>query len=862
MKNNIDYKKNIEEKLVKGLAKEKQSLTGFFIRNYRFTYLIVLAVLILGLFSLFSLPREADPEVTIPIAVVTTVYPGATPTDIEELVTQKIEDRVKNLEDLKRYNSKSGQGFSSVTVEFIAEADLKDSYQKLRDKADEAKLNLPPEAEDPVVTEIRLSDMPIVTYSLVCQDQELNGCELVRYIDQIQAELETIKGVSKAEIVGEKEREFQVVVSQTKLASFNLSLGQVTGAIARTNFNLPAGDIDIEGFKYNVRVKGKFKEVSALNDIVIATFNDTPIYLRDIAEVIDGYKEKKSESRIGLPGKAASDTVSFGVYKKAGGNIIEIVEEADKIVAEFENKFLPDNLRLIKTNDNSWFIKDTLNTLGKSGLQTMALIIFLLFIVLGLRGAVITGVSVPIAFLMAFVFLYLNDQTLNSMVLYSLVISLGLMVDNSIIIMEGINEYITKHYRKPLDAALLSVWNFKWAITAGTLTTVSAFLPMLLVSGILGEFFSFIPKTIFATLLSSLFVALVVIPTFSARFIKIKNNNNNNYADQANEEKKRKKVSKRYYFCMGCVDKLRAKYTKLMKYLLFSKKRRRLFMATAWILFIISVAIPATGMMKVEMFPAIDFNTFWITVEMPVGTTLDNTKNKVLEAENIVAQIPELKSYVTSLGSKFSMDGSGGSGSHLATVAVNIVPGEDRDRKSYEIAASYRKELEAIQGCKVEILEPSAGPPTGAPIEVRIYGDEITKLANVANKVQKILEGIAGTFNINDNLEAATGEFTFTIDKQMANYYGLDIVSVASTLRSAIYGTKASAVTIDGEDIDITVKYDQDKLTDVNELKDVLIITASGEPVPLKQIAELSLEPSLLSISHRDGDTVVIVTAD
>lgn len=852
------HRPNIEEKLEAGLKKEKNSFLGFFIRKYRFTYLIILAILFLGFFSLVSLPREADPEVRIPIAVVTTIYPGATPTDVEELITNKIEEKVKNLEDLKNYTSRSGQGFSSVTVEFTAEADLKDSYQKLRDTVDETKPTLPPEAEDPAVTEIRMSDMPIVAYSLVSKTISLS--DLKKYADVVQEDLEGIAGVSRAEIVGGLEREFQVIVNQTKLANFGLSLGQVVNSIARTNFNLPAGNIEIDGFKYNVRVKGKFEEAQALREVVVTTYNETPIYVKDVAEVKDSFKEKSTESRIGFPGTAAGDTVSVLVYKKTGGNIIKIAEKSEEIIADIETSGrFPAAITIEKTADNSWFIKDTLHTLGRSGLQTMILIVIILFVVLGLRGATITGLSVPIAFLMAFVALYIQGQTLNSMVLYSLVISLGLMVDNSIIIMEGINEYITRHNKTPLQAALLSVWNFKWAITAGTMTTVAAFFPMLLVSGILGEYFAYIPKTITATLLSSLFVALIVIPTLAGRYIKTKNGN----GEENGVVGHTKKVGKRYQLCSNCLDKLKSRYVKLMRYLLYKRKRRRLTMATAWLLFLLAVAVPASGLMEVEMFSAMDFDTIWIGVELAPGNSLANTREMTAQAEKVIAEIPELKNYVTSLGTLMSMGmGGSSSGTHLATITVNLSPKEERKRKSYEIAAAVRPDIEAIQGAKVEVVEGSAGPPTGAPIEVRIFGDDLTKLADASKQIVNILEEIPGTLNVKDSMEDATGEFTFTIDKQQANYYGLDIVTVASTLRNAIYGTKASTVTLDGDDVDITVKYDKEKFTNVNDLENLLIFTPTGQNVPLKQIAKLELEPSLLNINHRDGQKIIRVSAN
>ena len=846
-----EYKQRLEEKLKTAQIKEEKTFTGFFIKNHRFTYLIVFAIAMLGFFALFTLPREANPEVKIPFAVVTTILPGGSPTDTEELLTNKIEDKVKNLENLRQTMSSSGQGVSSVFVEFEADADLKDSVQKLRDAVDLAQPELPPEAEDPAVTEISFSDIPIVTYSLV---GDLSGQELKRYADLLQEEFEAIANVSKVPILGGLEREFQVIVSQTKLASFNISLSQVMGAIARANFNLPAGDIEVDGFKYNVRVEGKFTDAEALNDIVIATYDNSPVYLRDLGLVEDSFKEKETESRIGFNGDQPRNTISLQIYKKTGGNILNIVDQSQAAITRLqENKVLPDSITIQKTNDNSVWIRDDLSTLGRSGIQTMILIVLILLIVLSWRGAFITGLSVPIAFLMAFIALKATGQTLNSLVLFSLVLSLGLMVDNSIIIIEGINEYVTKFKKSAYQAAILSVWNFKWAITSGTMTTVSAFLPLLLVSGILGEFIKVMPITITATLLSSLFVSLIIIPTLVSRFLKIGANGRH----RARQKKRHQHIEKYVLY-------LKERYVALLRWLLPSQKKRRLVIAAAWLLFFLSVAAPVSGLMKIEMFPSVDIDYFIVNIRLPAGSVLAKTRAVTEEVERVVASIPEVDNYVTNIGTAQSVglsdDMGGGSGSHLANITVNLVDEKERERQSFEIAEAYRPQFDAIQGAAVTAEELSAGPPTGSPVEVRIFGDDLNQLADTAEIVVNYFEAVPGVINVQNSLREATGDFTFRVDKQLANYYGLDIAAIASTLRNAVFGAKASAVTIDGEDVDITVKFDQAEFTSVNDLESVLLLTPTGSNIPLKQVAELTLEPSLLSISHRDGERIVTVT--
>ncbi len=850
-----NYKDKIMQKISAGFTKESKSFAGFFIKNYRFTYLIIFAIILAGSFSMITLPREANPEIKVPIAVVTTVYQGASPTDIEDLVTNKIEDKVKNLDNLKKYTSTSGAGISSIVVEFEAEADLQDSYQKLRDAVNEAQSDLPDTAEDSVVTEVRLDDLPIVTYSLV---GDFLDVELKEYADILQAEFENIRNVSKVNILGGLEREFQVIVNPKQLSNFGLSLSQIIGVINQNNINVPAGNIEIDGFEYSIRVKGKFNTVQDISDIVIATKNGTPIYIRDVAEVVDTFKEKKSESRIGFSEGLPRNTVSLQIYKKSGGNILQIVEESNNVITSLKNQgVIPSDIIVQKTNDNSVFIKEDLGRLGKSGVQTMVLIVLILFAVLGFRAALITGLSVPIAFLMAFVVLQNQDMTLNSMVLFSLVLSLGLMVDNSIVIMEGINEYMKKYNKTALEAAILSIWNYKWPIIAGTMTTVAAFVPMLLVSGILGEYLAIIPITLSATLISSLFVALIILPTLAARNIK-------EHGRMKYEKKHHKKHWLTHY-----MELAKSLYEKKLRDILPNKKKRHKIILYSWIIFFIAVLLPVLGLIKIQMFPRVDVDYFVVNIELPVGSVLEDTKKVATEAEAIIAQIPELDNYVTNIGTSISIgntdNGTARGGilaSHLASVTVNLISKDNRDRESFEIADSIRSDLEAIQGGSVTLKELNAGPPTGAPIEVRIVGSDISELSQVSTQVISELKKINGVINVKDNLEDAAGEFTFVIDKTRADYYGLNIASIAGALRSAIYGATASEVNVNGDDVDITVKYSDDSFSSVDDLENILLATPRGELIPMKQVATLSLEPALLSIRHNNGDNTVSVTAD
>ncbi|MFP4514670.1 MAG: efflux RND transporter permease subunit [Parcubacteria group bacterium] len=848
--NNKEYLEKKERKLDHAFKKEKKSWLGFFITNYRFTYLIMLLIIVFGFFAIFTLPKEAQPEVKVPYAVITTTFPGASPSDTETLITNKIESEIKNLEKLNNYSSTSGLGFSSVFVEYDAEADLQDSFQKLREAVDRAKPKLPNDASSPEVTEIRLSDMPIVTYSLV---GDYSDSELKKYADKLQEELESVADVSKVEIIGGLEREFQIIVDETKLSTYNLSLGQIVNAIGNTNFNLPAGVIEIDEYRYGVRIKGKITEASDLNSLVITTYNDSPVFLEDVATIKDTYKEKATESRIAYPNQEPQNTISLQVYKKVGGNILNIVDNSEDAISSLKNNnVLPSTIKVEKTNDNSKYIKEDLSILGGSAIQTFILIALILLAILSLRGAVITALAVPIAFLMSFIFLMLQDMTINSMVLFSLVLSLGLMVDNAIVVIEGINEYVVKHKRNVYEAAILSVWNFKAAITSGTLTTVSAFFPMLLVSGIMGEYISIIPKTLIVTLLSSLFVALIIIPTLVTRFLKVKTNGNGGGRNK-----------KRHQYINKQMSKLAVKYRKQLSNILPSKKKRRTIIVSAWILFLITIAIPVSGLMRIQMFPQIDFEYFYVNIELPTGSSLEKTKEITVKAEEKVAEIPELQNYVTTIGTEISADMMSSSDSrNKATITVNVSEKDERERTSFAIAESLREEIKDIQGAELSVNEVAAGPPSGAPIEVRIFSDNSKTLSTYSEKVLKYFQNVENAINIETSLSNASGEFVFTIDRQKASYYSLNTSSIASTVRNALSGTTASTVNLNDEDIEIIVKYAKQDFTNIDDIKNLLIINQKGEEIPLKQVANLNLEPSLLAIEHKNGKQIATVTAE
>ncbi|PIS04719.1 MAG: hypothetical protein COT81_04850, partial [Candidatus Buchananbacteria bacterium CG10_big_fil_rev_8_21_14_0_10_42_9] len=826
------------------IERANQSVLGFFVRRMRITIILTAVIVLLGFYAVTTLQREADPEVKIPIAIVTTVFPGASPLDVEDLVTNEVESKLESLENLDEITSTSALGISTVVVEFQAEADLEESIRKLKDKVDEVS-DLPDDAADPVVTEVRANDFAIVTFSLI---GDLTDEELKRIGKDVQDELEKINDVSRVNLIGAREREFSVEVNRGALDRSGVTLNQVISSIQQANHNFPLGSVDVDGINYNVRTVGKFLTGEELGRVAVGDTSSGQVLLRDVAEVKDQLAKAQTLSRISLKGSAPQPTVSLSVYKKTGGDIISIVDRARAAVEDMQARgSIPETVRVDVTNDNSQFIRDDLKTLGRSGIQTVFLILILLSIVLNRRKAIITAIAIPLIFFMALFIVKLQGGTLNSLTLFSLVLSLGLLVDTSIIILEGIQEGLRKGY-SPKDSALLSVQTYLWPVTAGVLTTISAFVPMLLVSGILGEYLKVLPITISSTLGSSLFIALVLLPGFIGWSLS-----------KVPVEKQLKHTAYNRF-----IDWLERKYRLAMDNLMNFKQYRKRLIAIVGTAFVAAMAILIIAI-PVEMFPQVDIDFFYVEIELPAGTVLEETEKVVADVERRLREIPEIESFVTSVGAgganTFNFGSSASNNSHLASITINLIDEKDRDKASYEVAKNLREQLSAIQGGRIVVDELNAGPPTGAPVEIRIIGDDLAVLNQLSREVVAMLESIEGVIEIESDEKISPPEFAFSLDQEKLGQYGLTSLSVGSVLRSAIYGFDATTVTAGDEDIEVVVRYPESILVTPEDVKNIEVNTPTGETIKLQQIADFNLTPALENIRHTDLKRIVNVRA-
>ena len=480
------------------------------------TTVLVLALLliIVGVYSYNVLPRESDPDITIPNVFVSTSYRGVSPTDMETGVTIEIEKKLKGLDGLKKIQSVSAEGLSSINIEFVTGTDIDKALQDVKDKVDEAMGELPTDLEDdPTVFEVNFSEMPIVVFSLsgTC------GLPCLKKIaDNLEDDIEAISGVLEVDVTGGLEREIRVEVDSQKLGHYGLSIGDFQSVVYSENQNTSGGAIRLGNGRFQLRVPGEFLTPEEIYGLVLTVHNGEPVYLKDVANVIDGFKEESSRSRLN-----GRDAVNISVKKRTGENIIEISNAVDAIIEQAQVRW-PQGTEITKVMDKSREIKNMVADLENNILTGLMLVLVVIFVVMGIRNALLVSLAIPFSMLLSFTVLYILGITLNVVVLFGLTLALGMLVDNAIVIVENSYRFMEQGASR-INAAMKATAEVAYPVMGSTLTTLAAFSPMLFWPGIMGEFMSYLPLTLIVTLSSSLFVAMVINPAMVSLFLTVKN---------------------------------------------------------------------------------------------------------------------------------------------------------------------------------------------------------------------------------------------------------------------------------------------------------------------------------------------------
>ncbi|HYE23428.1 MAG TPA: efflux RND transporter permease subunit [Candidatus Paceibacterota bacterium] len=822
-------------------------LWQFFLNKHHFTMLLMAVLVMGGIFAAIMIPKESSPEVQIPMGIVTTVLPGASAEDVEELITNKLEDRIIGLERVSRVTSTSGDGVSSITVEFDASANIESSIQLLKDEVDKAEAELPAEAEDPMVTDVNFADQPILIASI---SGDLAPAELTALGNAVKDEIERVPGVSSVALTGVRERQVQVIVEQAKLRQYGLSLSDVTTAIRTSGIATPLGSIRVSGVEYAVRLEAGATEAEDIANVALTGPGSTALRVRDVANVVNGLEDPRTFSRVSVEGNPSQPALTLSIFKSRGGNIVDTGHAIKDRLAELEQTTLAGTKTVI-SYDASKDVEHDLTELTRVGMETMVLVMLVLFLTLGWRESLVAAVSVPLSFLIAFIGLWASGNTINFISLFSLILAIGILVDSGIVVVEAFHTRLVKYGNK-YQAALAAIKEYAWPLIAGTFTTIAVFVPLFFLSGIVGKFIASIPYTVIFVLLASIFVALGLVPLLAIYFVR----NTLSATEKRQEEYN---------------ERARAWYENYLRGLLGDRKRENRFLLIIGVLFVVALMLPAIGVVKVVFFPSDDYGLLYASIEKPQGTELSDTDISAREVEEILYQDQRIASFVTEVGSGSSFTGTGAaSGAKLANVTINLVDESERKESSDEVMQDIREKLSAVTSAAVTVSSPTGGPPTGKPISVTFAGDDIGELTQTVEAAAQTLSEIPGATNIQTSARDDSAEFKIEIDSAKATELGVSPAAAADTLRTALFGAKATDIRTETEDIEVRVKlnlnpaYQQPEETNETTIEAVRELTVQGTrgPVPLSAFATISYEQANTAIRHEGGMRTATLEAD
>lgn len=821
------------------------SLWYFLLKKRAFTYMVMFAVSVVGLYSLVTIPKESSPEVIVPIGIVSTVLRGGSAEDTEKLITNKLEEEVANIEDIDTVTSSSREGVSIVTAQFNASADIDKSIQNLKEAVDRAKVKFPSDADEPFVTKVNFADQPILIISI---SQDLSPAQLTQLGKDLEQEIKKVKGISKVEISGTRDREVQVVVRKEALQAYNITLSQVVGAIAGANSSFPIGNITISNVDYPIKFQGSIEQAYEIPNVAVTSANGVPVYVRDIAFIADGLEVPKSYSRVSTNGEPASNALTLYVYKKSGGDVTEMTKAVREKLDTLKTSMLM-GAQVVISFDNGELVEKDLKELTRVGLETVILVMLMLFLTIGWRESLVAGLSIPLSFVVAFIGLYASGNSINFISLFSLILAIGILVDSGIVVAEAIHTRLKK-YGDAESAAMASIKEYAWPLIAGTMTTVAVFAPLFFLSGITGKFIASIPFTIIFVLIASIFVALGMVPLLAILLTK---EHKNSFEEKQEEWSLKAQVW----------------YKNFLRSFLLNRKLQNRFFASLAIGFILAFILPIVGIVQVKFFPQDDQDFIYVTVEKPQGTPLVETDRSVREVEEILYQNKYTESFVTTVGASSAFSNSGSS-ANTKIANTTVLLKKDRDLTSTEIVEEMRKELSQITSADIKVDQGNNGPPTGAPVVIKFLGDDLGELTLAADNAEKILKEIEGALDVQSSLRDNGTQIQLAIDRTKAQNYGLSASAIAQTLRIAVSGVTATTIKKQGEDIDVIVKTDlngdfinpEDTIkTTVDSIKQIPISTGQGS-VLLGSLVTVSLGQNNAIINHERQKRVVQVSSN
>lgn len=879
--------------------------TSWSIDNKTSIYILSIFISIAGIFSYNALPKEQFPDIVIPTIIVQTVYPGSSPKDIENLITKPLEKKIKSVSGVKKLKSNSIQDFSIITVEFDTDVKVDQAKQKVKDQVDKAKSDLPSDLKtDPIVQEINFSDMPVL-YINISGDIDLPS--LKRYAEMAKDKIESLPSITRVDIVGALDRELQVNLDLTAMATSGLTMDDVTRAIQYENMRISGGNIDVDKMQRSLSVSGEFRSKEEIENVVIRSGTGATLYLRDVAEVVDGYKEKESYAR--LEGK---NVITLNVVKRAGENLIEASDKCHEIVKELQdNGSYPKEMEVVFTGDQSVKTRTTVHDLINTIIIGFILVTVILMFFMGATNAIFVGLSVPLSCFIAFLVMPTIGFSLNMIVLFAFLLALGIVVDDAIVVIENTHRIFHKERLPIKEAAKKAAGEVFMPVLSGTMTTLAPFIPLAFWKGIVGKFMFFLPVTLIITLLASLLVAYIINPVFAVDFME------DEHAEE--DHAKTARSVKRTTLVLGIVAILgyllggfgtgnfvvtllgvyllhhywlrhvivvfqtktwpgvQNAYERVVRYLLEGSRPRKTIFATIALL-ILSFVVTAIRKPGVVFFPQADPNFTYVYLTLPTGTNAKHTDSILKIAEKRVFKAigqnnPLVESVISNVavGATDPNSGDRTTASNKGKITVAYVEFEKREGGStMALLKKIRESIGTIAGAEIVVEQERNGPPVGKAVNIEIRGDEFESLVSTATKLKTFLDNkkIAGVEELKTDFISSKPEIIIKIDRERANRFGISTAQIGMALRGSIYGTEASKFKDENDDYPIMVRV---KKVDANNLDALLNMrityrdmVAGGmiRQVPLSSVASAEYSNTYGGINRMNQKRVITLASN
>ncbi|MBL7924449.1 MAG: efflux RND transporter permease subunit [Bacteroidia bacterium] len=873
------------------------------IDNKTTIFILTVIITLAGMMTYNNLPKENFPDISLPQIFVSVVHPGTSPADMENLVAKPIEKQVKGASGVKKVTSNSVQDFTSVIVEFNTDVPVADAKQRVKDAVDKARSDLPNDLkQEPSITDINFSEIPILFVN-ISGDMELN--KLKKYADDIKDKIESMKEISRVEMVGALEREIQINVDMYKMQSAQISMGDIERAVKFENMSISGGTVSSDGVRRTIGVKGEFKNVEQIRNIVVSGASGATAYLKDIADIKDTYKEQESFARLDH-----KNVITLNVVKRTGYNLIEATDKIKATVAEMQERDLPKNLAVTMTGDQSDQTRTTLHDLINTIIIGFILVLLILMFFMGTTNAFFVAMSVPLSMFLAFMVMPALGFTMNMIVLFSFLLALGIVVDDAIVVIENTHRLFENGKRPIKEAAKLAAGEVFLPVLSGTLTTLAPFVPLAFWTGTIGEFMFYLPITLIVTLLASLVVAYIINPVFAVQFMKPHNEEEikNPVMTRGLKVSSVVLIALSLLFHLGgghAIGNLMLltigfnflNHFYLQKLILKFQDHtwpkfkdwyaRKLEAALHWpktlvfstiVLFFVALFGMIARAPDVVFFPSSDPNFIYAYIKMPIGTDQATTDSVARLVETRVYKAigdknPIVSSVITNVavGTNDANEFDPSVQPHKAKITVAFKKFSDRNGiSSRTYLTSIRESVKGIPGVEISVDQEQGGPPVGKPINIEIRGDQFEDLVKTGEDLTRYLEAedIAGVEQLKSDFETSKPEIVFNIDRERANREGISTAQIGMEIRNAVFGNEVSKFRDANDEYPIQLRYQYDQRTNVDALKNSKItfrdMNMGGvvRQVPLSSFCDIQYSSTYGGIKRINQKRVITVNSN